>query len=1290
MKTLIITLLMLYIYFFLLGHQQEMHQHITRESFQLLRYSFPEDFTGLNELAAYLGTDEVENIQEDPVVFNSVGALKVVGGSWFEDEYDMVYHYGTYRVPDYNNMPPWFEELVFSEDFNRAAHTTITHFWNADFGEDAPTHLNDALEYGDFSINWEFTISKNALKKIRKYINGEYESRWLYSEPVEWSDYGSCTANDFDIPPLLDLYSGNGVLQAVSCLIEGDDEWHDTTAPVLDFPASIRKGIVYNLLGRMCHLLQDMSVPAHAHNTSHAGIYGMYFDIFESNEMDYFNEISDWSAFDVYMQYGELIDPYVHEDPIYYLSYFLDQIADFFPDGEHAGDSNYDSSIPGLIEVFETLENDLQPNELNSENCVYMYNVLIPYAIRATAGLLYWFAVESGQIDPIPQPWDVTGQVVTCEGEVPEEVSVIFDKINSSNDHFISAEPDGSFSRQFCYREAGIYDIEIRKDGYYPTIMQNINILEDPDLGEIILEPIYSQEYVMVSPDNELASYNNIRDAVEYLQRIGGGSIYVHPGIYSGAKNRNITWLPVNTENFQTECHIRIRAFEEHTAILDCEGLSSAFILDNDDFGFSYSSEDEISGLIIRNAPQAIRIENGNPLIINNIFEDCIIFSDMENAHGAGIFCLSGAVIKNNVFDSNIGNWNGDDFTTYTYGGGIYISNNTSDPVEVIDNQILNCSAQEGGAIYCTGTGPIRLYGNLINSNSLQMGQGYNNYPGDCEGIACINCNGLELKHNIIIKQQKAEINGGNGVMVINSNDVMIQNNTISNNDQMIGIRLTNNTTCFLQNNIITDNLYGVYCWSGSSPELDYSNVWNNELSDISGVISIGENCINEDPCFVDAFNNNYDLVWDQFVMSPCIDSGSPELYDEDGTPSDMGANSSFWHDHNFSALGGSDSRIRYRWISFPVLDRNITSGATEPESILSDLLNSDIDWIRILSEDSFLNWTGASWEGEIVEFCSEKGYKIQIPQQAELSISGYKLPDNTAIHLEPDTKNWVGYFVSEPQGIFTALASIWDYLISIASEDWFYVKNGAYPPERCSMIYGKMYIIEVEESCELILGQSDDPVLPRERDLTGSFSYQETPQYAALVIDDIGDFSISEIGVFLDEECIGASVVEDFPLQILAFLPENTRGEGDVSFSFFTNNRNFREPENIFVLNEALGKYLRSAPILEPFEMISVRFEEVESQILDFSLNSNHPNPFNPTTSIEYSISEENNVKLQVYNLKGQLVKNLISEFQERGTYKTNWDGKDDNNNDVSSGIYLYRLTSGKSSETRKMVLLK
>ncbi len=83
-------------------------------------------------------------------------------------------------------------------------------------------------------------------------------------------------------------------------------------------------------------------------------------------------------------------------------------------------------------------------------------------------------------------------------------------------------------------------------------------------------------------------------------------------------------------------------------------------------------------------------------------------------------------------------------------------------------------------------------------------------------------------------------------------------------------------------------------------------------------------------------------------------------------------------------------------------------------------------------------------------------------------------------------------------------------------------------------------------------------------------------------------------------------------------------------------------------------------------------------------------PNPFNPTTTISFSIPKDDKVELKVYNIKGQLVKTLVDDHLEAGTHKAVWDGDNKYGKKVSSGIYLYRLESCGKSKAQKMLLLK
>ncbi|MCK5051378.1 MAG: T9SS type A sorting domain-containing protein [Candidatus Cloacimonetes bacterium] len=86
----------------------------------------------------------------------------------------------------------------------------------------------------------------------------------------------------------------------------------------------------------------------------------------------------------------------------------------------------------------------------------------------------------------------------------------------------------------------------------------------------------------------------------------------------------------------------------------------------------------------------------------------------------------------------------------------------------------------------------------------------------------------------------------------------------------------------------------------------------------------------------------------------------------------------------------------------------------------------------------------------------------------------------------------------------------------------------------------------------------------------------------------------------------------------------------------------------------------------------------------------TNYPNPFNPTTSISFSIPEKSNVELTIFNIKGQKVKTLVNSNLDQDNHSVIWNGTDENRKPVSSGIYLYKLKTDNFEKTKKMILLK
>lgn len=93
---------------------------------------------------------------------------------------------------------------------------------------------------------------------------------------------------------------------------------------------------------------------------------------------------------------------------------------------------------------------------------------------------------------------------------------------------------------------------------------------------------------------------------------------------------------------------------------------------------------------------------------------------------------------------------------------------------------------------------------------------------------------------------------------------------------------------------------------------------------------------------------------------------------------------------------------------------------------------------------------------------------------------------------------------------------------------------------------------------------------------------------------------------------------------------------------------------------------------------------------ILVSGLHQNHPNPFSPTTSIEYTVAQPGLVEITIYNIRGQRIRQLVSEIKPMGRHQLTWDGASDQGAKVAQGIYFYRLRIGSFSEVKKMVVLK
>jgi len=107
------------------------------------------------------------------------------------------------------------------------------------------------------------------------------------------------------------------------------------------------------------------------------------------------------------------------------------------------------------------------------------------------------------------------------------------------------------------------------------------------------------------------------------------------------------------------------------------------------------------------------------------------------------------------------------------------------------------------------------------------------------------------------------------------------------------------------------------------------------------------------------------------------------------------------------------------------------------------------------------------------------------------------------------------------------------------------------------------------------------------------------------------------------------------------------------------------------------------------PFLFTDVEEAGDKGRPSEFSLFQNYPNPFNPETNIRFAIPFSSEITLRIYNILGEQVQTLRKQCSP-GTHTLIWDGRSSSDEDVASGVYLYRLTAGDYQETKKMVLLR
>jgi hypothetical protein len=338
-------------------------------------------------------------------------------------------------------------------------------------------------------------------------------------------------------------------------------------------------------------------------------------------------------------------------------------------------------------------------------------------------------------------------------------------------------------------------------------------------------------------------------------------------------------------------------------------------------------------------------------------------------------------------------------------------------------------------------------------------------------------------------------------------------------------------------------------------------------------------------------------------------------------------------------------------------------------------------------------------------------GYWIRLTESATLSLSGYKVDHRTPMAMAAGY-NLIGYLPNTADSTAHAIESVIDHVEVVMGYDGGGLTfDPSIPPQFNTLqvmrpSYG--YWIKLSEAATLIYPESPTAPLPAgsiasapstadkapgNEEQTGSATAQIVPthQWISVWGDDVrigGEripagavvSAIDRDGVVCGR-CVVRSPGQFGLMTIYRDDPSTDLDEGAGPAEAVT-----------VVINEHIfdGVEWTGMGAVINFNEVARMTSAPDRIPRQNALYQNFPNPFNPVTTITYDLAGTEDVKLAVFNIRGQRVRELVNEAQPAGQHRAEWDGKDRNGQRVASGVYFYRLEAGSYTRTFKMVLLK
>ena len=221
--------------------------------------------------------------------------------------------------------------------------------------------------------------------------------------------------------------------------------------------------------------------------------------------------------------------------------------------------------------------------------------------------------------------------------------------------------------------------------------------------------------------------------------------------------------------------------------------------------------------------------------------------------------------------------------------------------------------------------------------------------------------------------------------------------------------------------------------------------------------------------------------------------------------------------------------------------------------------------------------------------------------------------------------------------------------------------------------------------------GEASENIL-QTRPIAEHFTFNDDIDYLPVYVEFDEEDIPQEVAIYVNDECRGAQVVEDSLCQICAHILEEELGL-DIEFAFWYEGRSREERKSDYLIeNTETGEYESGSLVTgTPGIHYKVSFKDKQDDCIPAATELQcYPNPFNPELTISFDLQEQKEVKLDIYNIKGQKVKSLVNETYRPENYNIIWKGDNVMGQKVSSGIYLIRMAIDGQLIISKAVLMK